>query len=108
MLKRNAQHTKRPGIILLVVMAMLVLFATVALSFVYYAEAEATASRYASQAQTQSQAEVDPEALLSYFLSQFIYDTDNIYSAMRGHSLARSMYGANPADLNEVPYSGIG
>ena len=105
---RTPFRTKRHGIVLLVVMAMLALFATVALSFVFYAEAEATASRYASQAQTQAQADVDPELLLSYYLSQLIYDTDNIYSAMRGHSLARNMYGYNPADLNAIPYNGMG
>jgi len=99
---------KRQGIVLLVVIAMLALFATVALSFVVYAEAEAVASRYASQAQTQAQADVDPELLLSFFLSQLIYDTDNVYSAMRGHSLARTMYGANPTDLNIVPFNGMG
>ena len=105
----HRNHTgRRSGIVLLVVMAMLALFSTVALSFVFYAEAEATAARYAAQAQTQSQADVDPELLLSYFLSQLIYDTDNPLSAMRGHSLARNMYGLNPADVNVVPYNGLG
>src|SRR5437762_12615991 len=83
---------RRPGVVLLVVMAMLALFATVALSFVFYAEHEATSLRYVSQAETQAHADADPEMLLSYFLSQLIFDTDNIYSAMRGHSFARNMY----------------
>ncbi len=42
------RRENRSGIVLLVVMAMLALFATVALSFVFYAEAEATISRYTS------------------------------------------------------------
>ncbi len=100
--------TRRSGIVLLVVMAMLALFATVALSFVFYAEAESAISRYAAQAETQAQADANPEMLLSYFLSQFIYDTENPYSAMRGHSLARTMYGSNPADYNVVPFNGMG
>jgi hypothetical protein len=102
------RHDRRQGIVLLVVMAMLALFATVALSFVYYAESEATSMHYASQAQTQAQADADPEMLLSYFLSQLIYDTDNVSSAMRGHSLARTMYGLSPYDYNVIPFSGMG
>ncbi len=98
----------RPAFVLLVVIAMLALFATVALSFVFYAEAEATSSNYYSQSQTQTQADIDPELLLSYFLSQFIYDTDNLMSAMRGHSLARTMYGLSPVDYNVIPYNGEG
>jgi len=102
------RNKKRPGVVLLVVIAMLALFATVALSFVFYAEAEATASRYANQVHTQAQADIDPELLLSYFLSQLIYDTDNLSSSMRGHSLARNMYGYNPSDYNVTPYNGLG
>jgi hypothetical protein len=109
MLKSNAAaHHRREGIVLLVVMAMLALFATVALSFVFYAEYEATAARFGSQAQTPAQADVEPELLLSYFLSQLIYDTDNVYSSMRGHSLARGMYSYDPLHLNEIPFNGIG
>jgi hypothetical protein len=89
-------------------MAMLALFATVALSFVFYAETEATSSRLASQGEAAARADVDPEMLLAYFLNQFIFDTDNIYSAMRGHSLARNIYGYNPADINAIPFNGVG
>jgi hypothetical protein len=109
MLKTTATlHDRRQGIVLLVVMAMLALFATVALSFVFYAESEATSARFGSQAQTLAQADAEPELLLSYFLSQLIYDTDNVYSSMRGHSLARGMYSYDPLNLNEVPFNGIG
>src|SRR5262249_2041009 len=48
---------------------------------------------------------MDPELLLAYFLSQFIYDTDNPLSALRGHSLARNMYGG-PGGT--VPFNGSG
>ena len=62
---------------------------------------------------------------MSYFLGQLIYDTDDMHgitSAMRGHSLARTMYGLNgnystnlttrqttftPAN-NVVPFNGTG
>src|SRR5262245_38725668 len=99
---------RRSGIVLLVVMAMLALFATVALSFVFYSEAEAIASRYAAQAYAPARADIDPELLGAYFLGQLIYDTDNPFSAMRGHSFARNMYGQSPDGNSVVPYSGVG
>jgi hypothetical protein len=99
---------RRRGMVLLVVMAMLALFATVALSFVFYADAEAEAARLARQAQTKDQPWIDPEMLAGYFLNQLIYDTDNVYSAMRGWSFARSIYGNNPGALNAIPYNGVG
>lgn len=101
----------RPAVVLLIVISMLALFAVVALGFVYYAESEATASRYYRQAATLAQADIEPELLLSYFLGQLIYDVDDtngIYSAMRGHSLARSMYGYNSSAQNTVPFNGTG
>src|SRR6185437_5184702 len=56
--------------------------------------------------------EIEPEAAFSMFLSQFIYDLPDdatgIYSAMRGQSLSRNMYGLNLAALNDKPYSGTG
>src|SRR5437016_1277526 len=69
--------SNRRGIILLVVIALLTLFAAVGLSFVYYAEAESTASGYFSDSTRVTQADVDPELLLSYFLGQLIYDVDD-------------------------------
>src|SRR5262249_40365666 len=49
--------------------------------------------------------DMDPELLLAYFLGQLIYDTDNPQSALRGHSLARNMYG-KPG--NTIPFCGSG
>lgn len=110
MLKTHSlrRQNQRTGVVLVVVIAMLALFAIVALSFVYYAESEATQAGLVNQAQSLAEADMDPNVLLAYFLSQFIYDTDNIYSSMRGHSLARTMYGYNPLDVNEIPYGGLG
>ncbi len=101
----------RRGVILMVVIALLALFATVGLTVVFYAEAEAAASRAFRQAGSQTGVDVDPEQLLYYFLGQMIYDDDDPAlnnlarnSALRGHSLGRSMYGYNPNILN-LPYS---
>jgi hypothetical protein len=99
---------RRNGMVLLVVMAMLALFASVAISFVFYADSEAEAARLARLAQDKDQADIDPELLASYFLNQLIYDTDNVYSAMRGWSLARSIYGYKLGALNFTPYNGVG
>jgi hypothetical protein len=99
---------RRPGMVLLIVMALLALFATVALSFVFYADSAAVASQMNRASMQQQQSDLDTELLAAYFLNQLLYDTDNIYSAMRGHSLARSIYGYNPKRLNFTPYNGVG
>src|SRR6185437_10996268 len=65
--------------------------------------------------------DIDPELLLAHFLGQLIYDVPDdesgVYSALRGHSLARTMYGynggaraasASPLAANIVPFNGVG
>src|SRR4051812_42537357 len=94
---------RRSGVILLIVVVMLALFLVVGLSFMLYAESEASASRiYRESFTTRDPApDVDPGELLKWALSQLIYDVDDnskkftegVYSAMRGHSLGRNMYG---------------
>ena len=116
---RQQRPAPRRGIVLLVVLALLTLFAIVGISFVLYANSEANASRYARESESPPQPDMDPELLLSMFMGQLIYDTDDdtgIYSALRGHSLARNMYGyyyrqantPDPVFLNTNPFNGIG
>ena len=57
--------------------------------------------------------DISPAELLNEALKQLIYDTPDdstapggVYSALRGHSLARNMYGYNPATLNYTPFNG--
>ena len=92
------QWTKRRGVVLLVVLALLSLFAAVAISFVLYADAEAVATRYAVQAQQSAAPDADPELLLAYFLKQQLFDVKDdpggVASALRGHSLMRTMWGS--------------
>src|SRR5947207_15154877 len=94
---RRLARPHRRGIVLLVVVALLTLFAIVGLSFVLYADAAARSARYFREAQAPEQPDVDPEALLAYFLGQLLYDAPDdeggVYSALRGHSLARNVYG---------------
>jgi hypothetical protein len=100
--------SRRRGVVLLVVMAMLALFAALGISFVFYADAVAVASTAHRQAQAKEQAYLDPELLSSYFLNQFINGTNNPYSSMQGHGLADTIYGYNPTMLNTTPYNGPG
>jgi hypothetical protein len=88
---------RRRGVILMVVLALLTLFAVVGITFVLYATAEATAARVAREAEGPTRADLDPELALSLFLTQLIFDTtDDIYgvgSGLRGHSLMRTQIG---------------
>jgi hypothetical protein len=106
----RAPATRR-GIILLVVLALLTLFAAIGITFVLYADAEATAARIHREAESLDHPEVEPELLLAYFLGQLIYDvedTQGVYSALRGHSLARLMYGYHEEGTDSAPFNGTG
>lgn len=112
------QHKERRGVILLVVLALLTLFAIVGISFVLYADAEAASARVARESETQQRADVDPQQALAFFLGQLIYDVPDAPatagSGLRGHSLARTMYGYNSTysfpitNLNITPFNGVG
>src|SRR5262249_104494 len=85
----------------------------VGLAFVLYAEAEANAARIYREAGSLEQADVEPETAILLFLPQLIYDVDDaggVYSALRGHSLARLLYGhdADPGPPNDQPSSAPG
>jgi hypothetical protein len=116
---------RRRGIILLVVLAMLTLFAILGISFVIYAQSAANEARLGREGEQNSAPEVDPELAFALFMGQFIYDVPDpdgtaatnwassswgAYSYLRGHSLARTMYGYNDAAgaLNDKPYCGPG
>src|SRR5262249_37041805 len=92
-----ARRGRRRGIVLVLVRALLAPFALVGLSFVLFANASESASNIAKQAENLTRPDFDPEQAMFLFLSQFIYDVPDdeagVYSALRGHSLARTMYG---------------
>jgi hypothetical protein len=97
---------------LLVVITMLVLFAVVALAFVYFASSEATASRHTREAQTAFRPDLDPELALSYVLGKLLYpspdDATGVYNALRGHELVRLMYDYDDSNFNVLPFNGAG
>ena len=109
---RLHRANERRGIILMVVLSLLTLFAIVGVTFVLYADSEATSARVARDAETAQRADMDPERALALFLGQFIYDVNDtvtgVGSGLRGHSLARTMYGYNSAAANILPFSGVG
>src|SRR5262245_35406560 len=94
---RRRPNEPRRGVILLVVLAMLTLFAIVGITFVYVADGQATAARLAREAEGQLRPDIDPEAVFAFALGQLLYDCNDdesgVYSALRGHSLSRNMYG---------------
>ena len=110
---------RRRGVILMVVLSLLTLFAVVGITFVFYAQKSHSASvnfregwqlNALSGAQS-SPVDIDANALLRYALAQLIYDVDDktgISSAIRGHSLARNLYGYNDQALNTQPFNGSG
>ena len=111
--KTNLAHERR-GVILLVVITLLTLFAVVGLAFVTYAESAATASRIFREA-TDEELDFygeDFNLVSSFALGSAIYDSaddaNGVQSALRGHSLARTIYGYNSAAINETPFNGIG
>lgn len=95
----HAKAISRRGIILLVVVALLMLFAVIGVCFVLYAHAAAVAARDSRDAESPRRPDLEPERVLSYFLGQLLYDClddeSGVYSALRGHSLLRNMYGLN-------------
>src|SRR5262245_23629534 len=96
---RRETNADRRGVILIVVLALLTLFTTIGLSFVLVAGNLAESAQNARVKEGQFQPDVDPETALSLFLGQLIYDVPDdavgVYSAMRGHSLGRTMFGWN-------------
>ena len=97
-----ASALHRRGVVLLVVLALLALFAAVGIAFVWFADQEATSARLGLESQEESRPQ--PDLLWAYALNQLVFDTNNPNSALRTHSLVMNMYG--PA--GNMPFNGIG
>jgi len=112
-LPRFRHDARRSGVVLLVVIALLTLFAVVGIAFVLFAQSEATASRVWRESETMQRPDMDPEMLLAHTLGQIIYGADDqngIFSALRGQELSRSMFGYNytAGASNTTPFNGVG
>ncbi|HKM56448.1 MAG TPA: hypothetical protein VJY33_23795 [Isosphaeraceae bacterium] len=91
----NPGKRGRRGIVLVLVLGMLALMALIGITFATFSGQSRVSARNFFQSMNQPQR----DELMDYALSQLISDTPNRQSAIRGHSMARDMYG-NDASLN--------
>ncbi len=109
---QNQVEKRRRAFTLILVISLLALFAIVGVGFVYYSQSQATNSKLAREAEVLPRPEVDPELMFCFAMSQLIYGANDdelgVQSALRGHSLARLMYGYNPNGSNTIPFNGQG
>jgi len=120
-----ANPDARRGVILMVVLALLTLFAVLGLSFVLYANAQSKSSDILLAAEEGVGAnaipDISPDTIANAVFNALLYpqdDSTGIYSAYRGYDFARSVFGNNytynPATqittrlANSTPYDGVG
>ncbi len=122
LLKNPTKTGGRRGVILMVVLALLTLFAILGVTFVLYANAEATTARINREAEDLTLSNLPPgptaQQALNIFLGQLLYDLpddattgnlNGVYSALRGHSLARLAYGySGPGGMDDKAFTGVG
>lgn len=82
--------THRRGVLLLVVLSLLVLFALIGVTFVLVASQHLDKTRMALRDEQYGD---DPRQMLDSVFAQCIRDTTNPHSMLRTHSLLRDMYG---------------
>jgi hypothetical protein len=105
----------RRGAILIVVLALLALFAVVGLSLVFYADSEANAARiHREGAARPDPAPPDANLVANKFLGTLVFDTGDtgadLNNALRGHGLLRAMYGwtDSAGAGHTIPFNGLG
>jgi hypothetical protein len=122
MIRPLASSVRRPaarrGALLIAVLGLLTLFAIFALFFVFYADNEATSARIARDAETeQDTGPPDDFAIAAWnqTLRSLLFDefdtASGVMNPLRGHSLARTMYGWNGSTVGATPgapFSGPG
>ncbi|MDW8242550.1 MAG: hypothetical protein RMJ88_05000 [Thermogemmata sp.] len=107
---------RRRGVLLIVVLALLSLFAIVGITFVFFAGQKAEFARIAADAQNQSR-DLPDDGMMAFnqFLAQLIYPAivptngapaNAFFNALRGHDLTSSMYGGMPGSTSA--WSGLG
>jgi hypothetical protein len=99
-LARSHRRPPRRGTsFILIVVSMLTLFAAVGMAYALYAMQEAKLGLARKDQEGggagSTQRTPDPTDTINRFFGALIYDTDDtdVFNALRGHSLARSMYG---------------
>ena len=99
-MRATARFTDRRGAILIVVLAMLALFAIVGITFVMVASASAEKQRIKRDAQANDNGPAitdDGTNAFTRFIATLLYDEPDdatgLQNSLRGHSLADNMYG---------------
>ena len=94
------QHTTKPrqararGVVLILILGVLALMAIIGVTFATFSgQSRISARNFAQSLNRPLQGE-----LMDFALSQLIGDTSDVRSAIRGHSLARDMYGNDAAN----------
>ena len=113
-LTSETRSPNRRGALLIAVLGLLTLFAIFALFFVFYADAEATGARIARE--KESPGDVGPpddyaQQAFNLTMRSILFDDFDIggvLNPLRGHSLARSMYGFTGTAGASAPFSGLG
>jgi len=91
----NQGERERRGIVLVLILGVLALMAVIGVAFATFSGQSRISARNFAQSVNQPQS----DELMDYALEQLIGDTADIRSAIRGHSMARDMYG-NDGNLN--------
>ena len=91
----NQGKRERRGIVLVLILGVLALMAVIGVAFATFSGQSRISARNFAQSVNQPQS----DELMDYALEQLIGDTADIRSAIRGHSMARDMYG-NDGNLN--------
>lgn len=93
--RRRENQRERWGIVLVLILAVLGLMAVIGITFATFSGQSRISARNFAQSVNQPQR----DELMDYALSQLICDTPDIRSSIRGHSMARDMFG-NDASHN--------
>jgi large repetitive protein len=101
MLARSQSRSERRGIVLVLVLAMLGLLALVGVTFATFSGQERINSRNFALSLIQPQ----DDELMDFALSQLINDTGDPRSVIRGHSMARDMFGTGSASNGALAVS---
>ena len=91
----NQGKRERRGIVLVLILGVLALMAVIGVAFATFSGQSRISARNFAQSVNQPQR----DELMDYALEQLIGDTADIRSAIRGHSMARDMYG-NDGNFN--------
>ena len=91
----NQGERERRGIVLVLILGVLALMAVIGVAFATFSGQSRISARNFAQSVNQPQR----DELMDYALEQLIGDTADIRSSIRGHSMARDMYG-NDGNFN--------